>query len=343
MQDALLKRLRVPFLRLALRLPSRLTTRLSDSIYENEGRSLEEKLRWFLRLVSLDPMTIEQLDVETERNAYRQLGDSDIAGLRVDVTSADRQVPGEIPVPIRIYQPHNARPNMPAIFWMHGGGWVIGDLDTHDRFCRRLCQDADVVVIAAHYRRCPEHAFPAPLTDVTTVWRWIVDNADPLGIDSNRIALGGDSAGGNMTAVLCQELPQSYQPCLQVLCYPSTDMVNRHPSRDRFARGFFLTENLIRWFMGHYLKGCDPTSPRLSPLLNDTVDKQPPALLITAGLDPLCDEGRAYGEKLSQFTEVTHYHEPTQIHGFITLTGALPQANQAVARICDGIRDKLSV
>ncbi len=343
MLDAVFKRIRVPILRAALKLPASLAKRLSNSITENEGVLLEDRLRWFLRLVSIDPMTIDQLDVETERDAYRQLGDSAIAGPRLDVATEDRLVPGETPVPIRIYQPHNARPNMPAIFWMHGGGWVIGDLDTHDRFCRRLCLDADVVVIAADYRRCPEHGFPAPLTDVTTVWQWLLNNTFSLGIDRNRIALGGDSAGGNMAAVLCQELPQAQRPCLQVLCYPTTDMVNRHPSRDRFADGFFLTENLIRWFMGQYLKGCDRSSPRLSPLLNDTLVNEPPALLITAGLDPLCDEGKAYGVKLSEFTEVTHYHEPTQIHGFITLTGALPEADKAVARLCDGIRSKLSV
>lgn len=343
MLNALFKRTRIPILKAALKLPIFLTRRLSVSVTENEGVLLEERLRWFLRLVSLDPMTETQLDVETEREAYRQLGKSALAGPRFDVICNDENVSGSPSVPIRIYRPQICTPNMPSIFWMHGGGWVIGDLDTHDRFCRRMCSEANVVVIAADYRRCPEHLFPAPLSDVTSVWHWLIAQADTLGLDRNRMALGGDSAGGNMAAVLCQELPQAHRPCLQVLCYPSTDMVNRHPSRDRYANGFFLNESLIRWFMKYYLKGADPTSPRLSPLLNETLSSQPPAILVTAGLDPLCDEGRAYGVKLAGLTEVTHYHEPTQIHGFITLTGALREADKAVARLCDGIRSKLSV
>jgi acetyl esterase len=341
MFNAILKRTRIPILKAALKLPSFLTRPLSAPITENEGVELDGRLRWFLRVVSLDSMTEAQLSVQAERTAYREIGNSALAGPRLNVDCNDEIVPGSPPIAIRIYRPKTCAPKMPSIFWMHGGGWMIGDLETHDRFCRRLCTDANVIVIAADYRRCPEHQFPAPLSDVTKVWQWLIARAEPLGLDRSRMALGGDSAGGNMAAVLCQELPKADLPCLQVLCYPCTDMVNRHPSRDRYADGFFLNESLIRWFMKSYLKGADPASPRLSPLLNEHLTNQPPVILITAGLDPLCDEGRAYGAKLAGLTSVTHHHEPTQIHGFITLTGALPEADKAVGRLCVALKSQL--
>ena len=157
MLNALFKRTRIPILKAALKLPAVLTRPFSLGITENEGILLDDRLRWFLRLVSLDPMTEAQLDVETERTAYRQMGNSALAGPRYDVNCTDKTVPGSPSVPIRIYRPQICTPNMPSIFWMHGGGWVIGDLDTHDRFCRRMCSEANVVVIAADYRLAPEH------------------------------------------------------------------------------------------------------------------------------------------------------------------------------------------
>ena len=196
MLSTILKRTRIPILKAALKLPSFITRPLSVPITENEGVLLDNRLRWFLRLVSIDPMSEAKLDIETERSAYRQMGNSALAGPKLDVNCNDDVVPSSPPVPIRIYRPKSCAPNMASIFWMHGGGWLLGDLDTHDRFCRRLCSDANVTVIAADYRRCPEHEFPAPLSDVMNVWQWLIDQAETLGLDRNRMALGGDSAGG---------------------------------------------------------------------------------------------------------------------------------------------------
>lgn len=333
--------LRVAFLRAAMRLPDRAVRRLGWGPREVDGVPLSARLRWFLRVFSLDPGGVRRATPEGEREAFRHLACSEISGPVLEVRTEDRVVDGPHPVPIRVYKGDEDATPQPLLLWIHGGGWVIGDLDTHDRFCRRLCRDTGAIIVAIDYRLAPEHPFPAAVEDVTAVWRWIAREARALGADPHRLAMGGDSAGGNMTAVLCQQLPPAQRPCLQVLCYAGVDFSQKRPSRRSFGDGFLLTDALIDWFLDHYAGSRDRTDPRLSPLLGQ-ITEQPPALLITAGLDPLLDEGLEYGDRLeANGTVVERQHVPEMIHGFVTLYGALPNAEKAVAEMTRRIRASL--
>jgi acetyl esterase len=225
-------------------------------------------------------------------------------------------------IPIRLYTPAAASPGAaPALLFAHGGGWVICDMDTHDNLCRKLANAAGCKVVSVDYRMAPEHKFPAALEDIVSVYRWLVDRHAELGIDPRRIALGGDSAGGNLAAaatrLLCHD--RGPAPCFQLLVYPVTDLRMGTPSYRRLAEGYFLTAAGMAWFIGHYLASeGEKLDPRASPFLADDVAGLPPALILTAGYDVLSDEGRAYAERLrAAGVTVTHIDYPGMIHGFL--------------------------
>lgn len=247
-----------------------------------------------------------------------------------DVEHADAQG-----VRLRIYRP-NARRDRGALIYFHGGGWVIGSLDTHDDVCRKLAMFLDHVVISVDYRLAPEHPFPAPLDDCLAATRWIHENAVELGIDPNRLAVGGDSAGGNLAAVVANLGPVPL--CFQMLIYPVTDASRGSDSYRENAEGYRLTANGMKWFCDHYLSGPEGShdDPRVSPLCADTATlaAAPPALVITAEFDPLRDEGEQYARRLLDAgvpCTLTRYFG--QIHGFFSMShlcddgfGALQQA-----------------
>jgi acetyl esterase len=330
--------LRILFLRLALGLPDVLAGPLGFGVKDVDGTPLSTRLRWFLRLLDLDTLDWKTAQPDVERDAFHRLSNGPIAGPIVDVHTEEHTVPGSPPVTIRLYRPHNQTEPLPAIFWIHGGGFVVGGLSTHDRFCRRLAADTQTVVIAANYRLSPEHPFPAALEDVTAVWQWMRSQTQQLTLDPSKLALAGDSAGGNMTAVLCQQLPPNERPAYQILCYPGTDFTRRHPSRLRYADGYFLTDEAIEWFLNQYCTNEQRKDPRTSPLLAPSITDQPPAFVITMGLDPLCDEGLLYADRLEEAnTPVERMHEPAMIHGFINLYGALPKADELMTQMCQRI------
>ncbi len=331
--------LRILFLRVALKAPMLLTKHLGWGVKALDGSSLTPQLRWFLRLMTFDTTNWESVDPAVERDAFERMATCSISGPLLEAHVEEHLVPGAYPVPVRLYRPNDAEGLLPGILWLHGGGWVLGGLNTHDRFCRRLALETQSVVIAADYRLAPEFPFPAPLEDVFGVWDWFRNQATNLGVDESRLALGGDSAGGNMTAVLCQSLPIEERPALQILCYPGTDFTQRHPTRLRYAEGYFLTEGSLQWFLNHYVPEARRADPRVSPLLAPAIADQPPALVITAGLDPLCDEGLLYADRLEEAsTSVERIHEPAMIHGFVTLYGILPKGELLVAEMCRRIR-----
>ena len=321
-----------------MRVPRPIMRRLGWGPLENEGARLSPELRWMLRAFSLDRVDMNRVRPANQRDAYARLSASELAGPVIDVHTEEHRVPSEASIPIRVYRSHRLQKPAPLLCWLHGGGWVIGDLDTHDRFCRRIAEEAGIIVVGVDYRLAPEHPFPAAIEDAHAVWAWIRQHAESLGADPQRLALGGDSAGGNMTSVLCQELPANARPSLQVLCYAGADMKTRRESRKKFGDGFLLTGEMIAWFLKHYVGGVDRSLPRVSPIFGE-IEAQPPAYVITAGLDPLLDEGLAYAEKLKEAgTPVDHHHEPAQVHGFITLFGALPGADRAVAEMVERLR-----
>jgi acetyl esterase len=234
----------------------------------------------------------------------------------------------------RRYRPFGAAAGpLPALIYYHGGGFVIGNLDTHDSTCRRLANKSRCLVIAIDYRLAPEHPFPAPIDDGVAAFRHIRDNAASFGADATRLAVGGDSAGGAIAAVVCQACRDAGEmmPAFQMLIYPATDSSKQSRSRREFAEGYFLTKDLIDWFWKAYVPATtDLGDLRLSPLLARDFLNLPPAFVLTAGYDPLRDEGRAYADRLIDAgVKTTYVNYPGTIHGFFSLTRFLPQGLKA--------------
>ena len=234
----------------------------------------------------------------------------------------------------RRYRPIGAAAGpLPTLIYYHSGGFVIGNIETHDSTCRRLANKSRCQVISIDYRLAPEHPFPAPIDDGIAAFRHIRDNAASFDADSKRIAVGGDSAGGAIAAVVCQAIGQVCEPmpAFQMLIYPATDARRQTESRRLFADGYFLTQDLMDWFWKAYAPaGTDVTDLRLSPLLAKDFTGRPPAFVLTAGYDPLRDEGRAYAERLIDAgVKTTYVNYPGTIHGFFSLTRFLQQGLKA--------------
>ncbi|WP_433463523.1 alpha/beta hydrolase [Spirillospora sp. CA-128828] len=278
---------------------------------------------------------LNELPVPDAREAYAQL--SDLAGeppqvARTEDASADG-------VPVSLYWPDGDGPH-PVLIWIHGGGWVLGSAAASDTTARELCQRAGCLVVNVDYRLAPEHPFPAAVEDVITTAKWVSANIDSLSGDPSKMAVGGDSAGGTLSAVLAAQLPEIF--ALQVLVYPATDLTGSHPSIQENGEGLLLTKAAIDWFTGHYLRsGADPRDPRVSPLYTDaaTLAAAPPALVITAGNDPLRDEGEAYANRLREAgVTVEHVRYADQIHAFFVMPAAIPAAKDALQRTASALR-----
>jgi acetyl esterase len=248
------------------------------------------------------------------------------------------------PVPLRAYRPPGTvkGERLPALVYFHGGGWVIGDLDTHDVLCRQLAAGARCAVISVDYRLAPEHPFPAAVEDCDAATRYVAREAAALGVDATRIAVGGDSAGGNLAAVVALAARDADGPAIlfQMLVYPATDQRAESPSHERNAEGYLLTRASIEYFRGQYLpRREDWLDWRASPLLARSLAGLPPAYVLTAGYDPLVDEGRAYAERLEREGVRAQYREyPDMVHGFLLMGGALDTANEAVEACCAALR-----
>jgi len=242
-------------------------------------------------------------------------------------------------VPLRLYRPVAAGVH-PVLVYFHGGGWTIGDLDTHDVLCRQLCDAAGAAVLAVDYRLAPEHRFPAAVDDCLAAVRWLRREAAALALDGARVAIGGDSAGGNLAAAVALLLRDAGEaaPALQLLIYPATDQRAGAPSHRSNAQGYLLTADSVAWYRGHYLP--DPaqwTDWCASPLLAPDLSRLPPALVLTAGFDPLRDEGRQYADALSAAgNRVQYVCFERQVHGFITMSKVIDEARTAVA-LCGAV------
>ena len=252
--------------------------------------------------------------------------------------------PAGAAVPLRLYRGATTAPGetLPALVYLHGGGWVIGDLDTHDSLCRHLANAARCIVVAVDYRLAPEHKFPAAVEDCFAATSWIAQEAAALGIDRERLAVGGDSAGGNLAAVVSLVARDQGMPMLrcQALLYPAVDCGMTHPSHDRFAEGYLLTRPTMKWFYEQYLRGPpDVDDWRASPLRAADLSGAAPALVLTAGNDVLCDEGEAYARRLQQAgVAVQLRHFPNQIHGFLTMGKIIEAAQPALDDIAAALR-----
>jgi len=242
-------------------------------------------------------------------------------------------------IALRAYRPMGtARDRLPALVFFHGGGWSIGDLDTHDVLCRQLANGARCAVFSVEYRLAPEAPFPAAVDDCLSATKYILENAKDLNADPARIAVGGDSAGGNLAAVVAISLKEKI--AFQLLIYPATDQRLGSASLARNGEGYLLTRRLMETFRGYYLpRREDLLDWRASPLLAQSLAGLPPAFLLTAGFDPLLDEGRAYVERLArEGNEVAYREYPDMVHGFIVMGGVLDTANAAVEDCCTALR-----
>lgn len=248
------------------------------------------------------------------------------------------------PIPLRLVRPAGVADAvaLPLLVYFHGGGWVIGDLDTHDVACRTLAAGAGIAVLAVDYRLAPEHRFPAAVDDCIAAVRFARAEAAALGADAARIAVGGDSAGGNLAAVACLALRDAGEPvpAFQLLIYPATDMRAVAPSHTANGQGYMLTADSIAYYRGHYMPDAAEWADwRASPLLAADHAHLPPALVLTAGFDPLRDEGRQYADALSGAGVACQYIcFERQIHGFVTMGRVIDEANTALDLCATALR-----
>ena len=280
---------------------------------------------------------------EQAREGFRAMtvGLRDPASLAQVGEVSERTIAGPAgEVPVRVYRPLADGPH-PTIVFFHGGGYVIGDLDTHDDHARLLCRDVDAVVVSVDYRLAPEAPFPAGLQDCVAAYRWVVEHAADLGGDVTRLAVAGDSAGGNLSAATAVAARDAGLPlAAQLLIYPGVDFVESqdHPSRIENAAGYFLTAEDMAWFGGHYLQGSAPEDPRASVLRADLTGVAP-AVVGTAEYDPLRDEGEAYAAALDRAgVPVVQHRYPGLIHGFFGLGPISPACADATAELCADLK-----
>ena len=245
------------------------------------------------------------------------------------------------PVKARLYHPMPGA-TLPLLVFIHGGGWVVGTLDTHDPLCRALAAAAEIAVLSLEYPRAPEHRYPAALDTVRAAVVTAVEQADTLGIDPGRIAVGGDSAGGNLSAALCLATRDEGGPAIahQLLLYPVIDNDFTRASYVENATGYMLSSDMMQWFWAQYMGDAGRAAgPLATPIRADSLAGLPSATIVTAEYDPLRDEGIAYAERLKAAgVAVTHDHFPGVIHGFASMLGMLPQADVAVGTAARGLR-----
>ncbi len=319
---------------LALALPAWLRRVLAGPPVIREGRQLDPQVQLLLRLQRLAgggkgwndtpvPVARRQLEMECDLLATPPPELEHVGPL---------QLPGPAgAIPARLYRPAGAGAQAPALIYFHGGGFVLGNLDSHDTPCRQIAERVGCVVISVDYRLAPEHRFPAGPEDAIAAYRSVVELAASLGLDRSRLAIGGDSAGANLAAVVAQQTRRdALPPCFQLLVYPTTDLTMSFPSIQTFAKGFLLQKTSMDWFLDHYLPpGQDKRDPLGSPLYGDLAGL-PPAMVMTAGFDPLCDEGEAYVQGLRDAgVAVAHRRYEGLVHGFLHMTAGIAEARRS--------------
>ena len=276
--------------------------------------------------------------------------------LRTMVTLMDEPAPGlprveniRVPgpageIPARVYAPGTGT-LLPAVASLHGGGWVQGDLETHHGFCARLAKHAGIMVLAVDYRLAPEHKFPAAVEDSLAAYQWLRTHGRALGADPARVGVAGDSAGGNLSAVvsLLAAGAGTPLPTCQVLIYPAVDFALDTESHRELADGHVIPRDRILWYGEQYLRtDADKTDVRASPLRAPSLAGQPPTLVVTAGFDPLRDEGRAYADRLrAEGVDAVHREYPGQIHAFLLFTKVIPQGMACTLEIAEYLRKQL--
>lgn len=303
-----------------------------------DGNTLDPSLQVLLaaqRATGVDGLSVKDDPIASRANFGVLSRTLDDRSVRVaDIRPVSIPGPGGA-IAARHYRPAAGGDPAPLLVFYHGGGWVLGDLDSHDAACRLISRDAGIHVLAIDYRLAPEHPAPAVVDDAHTAYRWAREHAADLGADPRRVAVGGDSAGGNLAAVITRLARDAGDPLpsLQWLIYPATDLRGGTRSRSLFGNGFLLTRHDMDWFQSCYVEGSglDFAHPMVSPLLTEDLSGLSPALVVTAGFDPLRDEGDRYAARLREAgVTVDHRQMPSMIHGFLNLNvlgGGVARAN----------------
>jgi acetyl esterase len=333
-------------IRALLAMPDALLRRMVGPVQTNpDGEALDlesQVLLWLKTVVREPPMQAGPLDQARQRmdRLGALLGPRVGRGIRVtEWRVGDRDAKA-----IRVYARRGARSPSPGLVWFHGGGFSLGSLESHDLVCRALASLGSVAVVAVDYRLAPEHPFPAAVDDAVAVVRWLFDSGEAVGVNPRAVAVGGDSAGANLAAAVCIALRDAAQsPLLQVLAYPVTDFTRSLPSHSFFARGYYLEESAMTWATANYL-ACHTraSDPRASVLFAPDLSRLPPAIVLTAGFDPLRDEGRRYAERMREAgVVVEHLHVPGAFHGFLSNAGVLRASWRSLAAVAGRVGDRL--
>jgi acetyl esterase len=340
------------FLRLICGLPPRLQRRIfpAPRIDGVEPAPEISALLWLARLVGGGDFSGGGLLTPLEAR-QRALSESIVVDgpRRLPLPVEDLEIPGPSgPLGARLYIPPQQGPEpRPLVVFYHGGGWVVGDLDTHDSACRFLALSSGAEILSIDYRLAPEHPFPAAVEDSVEAFRWAVAEATELGADPARVAVCGDSAGGDLAAVvsLLTRDDDGPKPAMQALLYPVTDAIGGQESRRLFAEGFLLTAKDMEWFEGHYLQGANAdTDPRASVFRTEDLHGLPPAYICTAGMDPLRDEGEGYAARLREAgNQVALRRHPGLVHTFANMTAVSRTARAAMHELGGALRMGLSI
>ena len=328
-------------LKTLLNLPGPLVRLIAGGRITRDGQELDKQSQMANYLIAkLAKAPIETQSAQANRTAFFRLAKYNLRSPVQNIL--DTTVPGPSgKIPIRIYQPDDSEHGGPAVVYFHGGGWVLGDLNSYDFPCGAIAQKCGCKVIAVDYRLAPEHTYPASMDDCFAAFQFISASADDFGVDAKRLAVAGDSAGGNLAAAVCQrnKAQGPAQACFQLLVYPVTDVSQEHESYRSFADGFLLTSPAMRWFIEQYAP--DPirrTEAHMSPLLAGDLTGLPPAMVILAGFDPLRDEGIRYAQKLHAANVPTQWELfSTTIHGFFGMAH-LDVSKRAMDQACNALR-----
>ena len=327
-------------LRAVMALPERVQQALAGKPVVLDGQTLAAETQLMLRLQGVSGPAAETLPIPQGRvviaHQSAMAGRTQPIGAVRDLTAGD--------LPARLYTPRGASAGSPMLVFFHGGGFMYGDLDSHDATCRVLAEGAGVRVLSIDYRLAPEHPFPAAYDDSLAAYRWVVDHAASLGADPARLAVGGDSAGGNLAAAVANTAAREGIPlAFQLLVYPATDNKRATRSFELFGKGFFLTQQFMELATSSYIQDPDLLlHPAASPAYDDVPDGLAPAYICTAGFDPLRDEGEAYARKLADAgVSVEMKRFPDQIHGFFNVVGVGRRSRAAVDEIAVALRKGL--
>ncbi|MCW2749696.1 MAG: alpha/beta hydrolase [Aeromicrobium sp.] len=328
-----------------LKLPRTVIRRLAGDPVIVNGRTLDPEMQLLLKLQRIEGPPVETLAITKGR--VQVLSSARLSGGNQPIGAVtDRTIDGPGgPLALRFYTPRGLSGPAPALVFFHGGGWIYGNLDSHDALCRFLAEEAQVRVIAVDYRLAPEAPFPAAFDDCWAAWEWITAHAQGIGIDAGRLAVGGDSAGGNLAALVAQHAVHAdgIAPAFQLLFYPTTDFLAVSESRKTYAAGFYLTKGFMDLAEENYLVGNeDKADKRLSPLRQDPAGVAP-AYVVTAGFDPLLDEGKAYADKMQAAgVPVEYVCEEGLIHAFANMVGLGSSAPRAVRHAAAALQRGLS-